>query len=210
MSRIFLVRALVSAFFAIGATSAAFAMDSAQFCGRNHGSAFLCERDSRCFYSDEIRKCVAYDVDCNSRRDDAWSCRATAGCLWDQRWQDCSEDPRVGQGDLDPYPGYQCSRYDQNPRQCERTPGCRFDDWTGQCERDGGGNHGGNRVVIPCSSHNSAMQTCHVGGVVVSARLLRNNGNYRCYEGSTWGRTTYGIWVKGGCSGDFELIVRRQ
>jgi len=196
----------------LGATTGtAAAQDSAQFCGRNHGSAFICERDSRCFYSDEARKCVARDLDCSARRFDQWDCRRTAGCLWDHRWGDCVEDPRIGHGGGGG--GNQCRWLSDDPRQCNRTPGCEYDNWTNRCERVGGGGGGhpghGSRVVIPCSSHQSAMQTCHVAGTVVSARLIRNTGMVRCYEGSNWGRSPRGIWVRGGCSGQFELIVRR-
>ena len=221
---------------------------SAQYCSRLGSNSFSCEQDSRCFFSYEINRCVASDLDCSIYRSNQNTCRNTAGCEWNYNWNTCSEDPRVGNGgggghhaqcsdynrdpracsfaqgcewdnrfnqciDSDQGHGQQCSRFDNNPNQCDRTFGCRYDDWARRCESDdqgGGGGHG-NRIVINCSAHNSQMQTCHVGGTVISARLLRQTGGRQyCSEGQTWGRSSNGVWVTNGCSADFELIIRRN
>jgi Ni/Co efflux regulator RcnB len=58
---------------------------------------------------------------------------------------------------------------------------------------------------IRCESDGSGRRYCWAdtyGGV----RLLRQQGNAACTEGSTWGYTTRGIWTSNGCRADFEVL----
>lgn len=170
VSRLVFIFALLSGF-----AGTAMAQDSSRVCARYHNDAWSCDRDYRCFFSDEIYSCVARDLDCRAYTYNRTTCERTAGCEWDAYWRECANDPNV-------------------------------------VDNGGGGGHDpgfGQRVVIPCSSHNANMQTCHVGGVVIAARLLRGTNTWNCQEGRTWGKSRNGVWVSNGCSGRFELIVRR-
>ena len=59
-------------------------------------------------------------------------------------------------------------------------------------------------AVVRCESFDFRDNYCPVdtrGGV----RLVRQRSRSPCIEGETWGFDRRGIWVSGGCEGEFEL-----
>jgi len=95
------------------------------------------------------------------------------------------------------------------------TRGCRAEFVS---ERRGGfgGQHGGNQSpgfgqwpgndgrgqVVQCDSNDRRERRCNVS-VRRDVRLLRQNSGSPCIEGRTWGHDRNGIWVNGGCRGQF-------
>lgn len=65
---------------------------------------------------------------------------------------------------------------------------------------------GSNNDTITCSSDRGRFTRCPVdirrGDRV---RLRRQLSSAGCWEGSTWGYDRNGIWVDGGCRGEFEI-----
>ena len=86
--------------------------------------------------------------------------------------------------------------------------GCRADfSISGNGYQSGYGNgnqsgYGSGRIVR-CDSNGSRTVRCNAdtsGGVQLVRRLSRSS----CVEGRTWGSDRYGIWVSGGCRGEFQ------
>lgn len=70
---------------------------------------------------------------------------------------------------------------------------------------NGGGWGGGGRgQVITCDSNDRRLQRCNVG-VRRDARLVRQTSRTACVEGRTWGWDRDGVWVNGGCRGEFQV-----
>jgi hypothetical protein len=65
------------------------------------------------------------------------------------------------------------------------------------------------RFIVRCSSENYSYGFCAVdvgrGGRV---NLRRQLSNSPCVEGNTWGWNRAGVWVNGGCEGEFEVDRR--
>ena len=62
---------------------------------------------------------------------------------------------------------------------------------------------------VHCSSREFRDNYCPAdtrGGV----RLLRQTSRTDCDQGRTWGYDRRGIWVSGGCEGEFELGAQRR
>ncbi len=58
--------------------------------------------------------------------------------------------------------------------------------------------------VSSCSSNQRSAQTyCQTGGGFRRAELRQQNG--QCTQGQTWGVSGQGLWVAGGCSGQFVI-----
>lgn len=71
---------------------------------------------------------------------------------------------------------------------------------------EGGYSQGGgyNDRVVRCESRDYSQVYCNVdarGGV----RLVNQLSGAACVEGQTWGADRRGLWVRGGCRGEFEL-----
>ncbi|MEO6264601.1 MAG: DUF3011 domain-containing protein [Luteimonas sp.] len=84
--------------------------------------------------------------------------------------------------------------------------GCRaeFRSGAGGNNRPG---YAGNARTLRCESVDGRYRLCTAdarGGV----RLARQISGEACVEGRTWGINRQGVWVDGGCRGDFELGVR--
>jgi hypothetical protein len=67
-----------------------------------------------------------------------------------------------------------------------------------------GGNWGGRGELLTCDSNNRRRQRC-TANVRNEARLIRQTSGTACVEGSTWGWDRTGIWVDGGCRGEFMV-----
>lgn len=68
----------------------------------------------------------------------------------------------------------------------------------------GGGYGGGHGDLIRCESRDFNQVYCHAdtrGGV----RLVNQLSSTACVRGQTWGADRRGLWVRGGCRGDFEI-----
>jgi hypothetical protein len=65
------------------------------------------------------------------------------------------------------------------------------------------GRPGGNR--ISCESRNYQYEFCAIAEGIVGASLVRQRSRSACVEGRTWGWRPNGVWVSGGCEGDFEI-----
>lgn len=68
----------------------------------------------------------------------------------------------------------------------------------------GGYGQGGYADVVRCESRDYRQVYCNVdvrGGV----RLANQLSSTACIEGQTWGADRRGLWVRGGCRGEFEL-----
>jgi len=76
--------------------------------------------------------------------------------------------------------------------------GCRAEFETG---RGWGGGHGGLRIMR-CESQRGRTQHCVIGGAR-QVRLERQLSRGACIEGHTWGWDRRGLWVTGGCRGEF-------
>jgi hypothetical protein len=66
------------------------------------------------------------------------------------------------------------------------------------------GTGGGYGQVVRCESNDGRSRRCNVdtrGGV----RLSRQLSDTRCVQGRNWGYDRSGIWVSGGCRGEFML-----
>jgi len=57
---------------------------------------------------------------------------------------------------------------------------------------------------IVCESHGGQRQYCRVG-VHGSVSLSRQLSRAACIQGETWGEDGTGIWVSGGCRGEFRI-----
>lgn len=86
--------------------------------------------------------------------------------------------------------------------------GCRGEFASGGRGHGGGGYGygpgGGRGDVIRCESRDYTQVYCHAdtrGG----ARLVNQLSSTSCIEGQTWGTDRRGLWVRGGCRGDFEV-----
>lgn len=69
---------------------------------------------------------------------------------------------------------------------------------------NGGGWGGGRGQVITCDSNDHRLQRCNVS-VRRDARLVRQTSRTACVEGRTWGWDRDGVWVNGGCRGEFQV-----
>jgi hypothetical protein len=63
----------------------------------------------------------------------------------------------------------------------------------------------GAAAVVPCESRNYQYEFCGVPETIVAAQLVRQRSAAACVEGRTWGWRPNGVWVSGGCEGDFEV-----
>lgn len=89
--------------------------------------------------------------------------------------------------------------------------GCRAEFETGRGGGPGwndgpgwGGGHGGPARVVRCESRDGRTQYCDIG-FAREARLERQLSRGACIEGQTWGWDRRGLWVTGGCRGEFSL-----
>ncbi|MCF7752101.1 DUF3011 domain-containing protein [Bacillus subtilis subsp. subtilis] len=69
---------------------------------------------------------------------------------------------------------------------------------------DNGGGWGGRGQMITCDSNDRRLQRCNVS-VRRDARLVRQTSRTACVEGRTWGWDRNGVWVNGGCRGEFQV-----
>lgn len=58
--------------------------------------------------------------------------------------------------------------------------------------------------VISCASRNYQQEFCRTGPIG-GASLVLQRSQAPCIQGQTWGVQADGIWVTGGCDGDFQL-----
>lgn len=70
----------------------------------------------------------------------------------------------------------------------------------------GGGGYagGGYGQVVRCESRDYSQVYC-AGDTRGGARLVNQLSSTACIEGRTWGTDRRGLWVRGGCRGEFEL-----
>jgi hypothetical protein len=61
--------------------------------------------------------------------------------------------------------------------------------------------------TVVCESRNYQQQFCATGPIG-RAQLVRQFSQAACIEGQTWGVARDGIWVTGGCEGEFEILTR--
>jgi hypothetical protein len=67
----------------------------------------------------------------------------------------------------------------------------------------GGWNNGGGRgEIISCDSRDRRDRRCNVT-IRRDVRLVRQTSGTACIEGQTWGWDRNGVWVTGGCRGQF-------
>src|SRR5882724_5047905 len=62
--------------------------------------------------------------------------------------------------------------------------------------------------TVRCSSRDGRRILCQAD-TSRGVSLLRQLGNVRCEEGSTWGVIDRGVWVDRGCEAEFQLGERR-
>jgi hypothetical protein len=87
--------------------------------------------------------------------------------------------------------------------------GCRAEfeagrGYGGSHSQGGGYGQGGYGNVIRCESRDYRQVYCD-GDVRGGARLVNQLSSTACVEGQTWGADRRGLWVRGGCRGEFEL-----
>ena len=72
-----------------------------------------------------------------------------------------------------------------------------------------GGAGGGGDVTrrVTCGSADNLRLACRPGGVVRSARVVRDLSANRCRQNSTWGYGGDTVWVTNGCVAEFTLSV---
>lgn len=58
--------------------------------------------------------------------------------------------------------------------------------------------------AITCESRNYQYEFCGVADEIAYAQLVNQRSRSACVEGRTWGWRPNGIWVSGGCEGDFQ------
>lgn len=80
----------------------------------------------------------------------------------------------------------------------------------GRYDGGGGGGYGydsGGSDLIRCESRDFNQIYCNAdtGG---GARLVNQLSSTPCIEGDTWGADRRGVWVRGGCRGEFEVGFR--
>ena len=68
--------------------------------------------------------------------------------------------------------------------------------------RTTGGRPGGG--AINCASRNYQQEFCPTGPIS-GATLVLQRSQAQCIQGQTWGVRSDGIWVSGGCDGDFQV-----
>jgi hypothetical protein len=61
---------------------------------------------------------------------------------------------------------------------------------------------------VTCGGASNQRVVCSVDGSISSARLIRDLSVNRCRQNTSWGYDASGLWINGGCIGDFELAVR--
>lgn len=69
------------------------------------------------------------------------------------------------------------------------------------------GDRYGEGRIVRCESHDRRTVYCAAntrGGV----RLINQHSDRRCIRGRTWGTSSRGIWVSGGCRASFEVNAR--
>jgi hypothetical protein len=76
--------------------------------------------------------------------------------------------------------------------------------WGGNGGGNNGGGWGGGGQVISCDSNDQRLRRCNVS-IRRDARLVRQTSRTACVEGRTWGFDRDGVWVNGGCRGQFEV-----
>ena len=89
--------------------------------------------------------------------------------------------------------------------------GCRAEfAVTSQGSRRGGRNlDRGRESVVTCGSADGRRKVCSAdtaAGVVLDRQISKTD----CIEGKTWGTSRYGIWVDGGCRGEFVVGGNRN
>jgi hypothetical protein len=93
------------------------------------------------------------------------------------------------------------------------TQGCRAEfiaeggrggHWNGGGGGGWGNNGGGRGQILTCDSNDHRRQRC-VANVRRDARLVRQTSRTACIEGRTWGWDRTGVWVDGGCRGQFQV-----
>lgn len=68
----------------------------------------------------------------------------------------------------------------------------------------GNGGNGGNGQIVRCDSNDNRTRHCDAN-VRRGARLERQTSKAACIEGRTWGWDRGGVWVSGGCRGEFRV-----
>lgn len=58
--------------------------------------------------------------------------------------------------------------------------------------------------VVSCESRNYQYEFCTVPDTIVHAQIVAQRSQSACIEGRTWGWRGNGIWVSGGCEGEFQ------
>lgn len=126
----------------------------------------------------------------------------------DMRQRYCSVDTRGGVRLVRQYSNAGCHQgrsWGWDGRGIWVSGGCRAEFQVG---RGGGGGWGGGGWgqgnIVRCESQDRRQRHCPAdtrGGV----RLVRKLSGTECYEGHNWGYDRGGIWVNGGCRGEFEV-----
>ncbi|WP_343238765.1 DUF3011 domain-containing protein [Stenotrophomonas sp. 24(2023)] len=85
------------------------------------------------------------------------------------------------------------------------TQGCRAE-FIGDYRRgrEGRGGWRDDAQVISCDSNKNRWNQCRVS-IRREARLIRQESRTACIEGQTWGWDSRGVWVDGGCRGQFQV-----
>jgi hypothetical protein len=90
------------------------------------------------------------------------------------------------------------------------TRGCRAEfGYTTGSGWGGSGGANGSTHTLTCESRGNQQQTCPVTDINPSSvRLTTQLSDSDCINGRTWGTTSGGIWVSGGCRARFSYRVR--
>lgn len=83
--------------------------------------------------------------------------------------------------------------------------GCRAEFVVGSGGYDSGyGSNQGYGQTLRCESDNNRQRRCNVS-VNRGVTLIRQLSDTRCVQGQNWGWDRGGIWVTGGCRGEFRV-----
>ncbi len=96
-------------------------------------------------------------------------------------------------------------RYDENGRPVERHRDRDYDRDRNR-DRDRGSDRHGDRSIYSCSSNNYRHRTCSIRrGTIDRVRVYDRNSDASCRLGYSWGYSRSVIWVREGCSAEFQV-----
>jgi len=120
----------------------------------------------------------------------------TEGYTFDLEWSGGTDNYPGGPGS-NSGPGYRGDgRYD--PRYDRR------DDYNNHSSNGRYDSRSNSRQVVSCASNDGRRNYCSAD-TRDGVRLLHQNSDAQCRQGSTWGYDRRGIWVDRGCRADFEV-----